>query len=379
MLALALSLCAACDRSSTGVDDPVDDREAAASLVVAPVHAACGTPVVDGVLSPGEWEGAVSVRFAAFLPELTDGPGAVVPAEIRALSDDANLYVSFRLATDTSRFAQSHVVHVDADASRSISAGDDALVFSWDRFGFEVFADDFYADCVVDDHPALCSYLDTAPPEGTPAGTFDGGAAITFGEEETTVELWHPYTGGDPRDVLRQVGESIGMQFFVRLLTVCDVDVNDWPASARCFGDTYFPPPGSDAYRPFVLGCGGAPPEQEIVEVRIDIKPGDALPTIPLGSGGSTTVAVMGSEALDVGVIDPATVWFAGAPVERTVQGAPRASFEDVDGDGRDDFVAHFSTAALELGPDTREATLAGRTVDGRRFHGTDAVRVIFE
>ncbi len=371
---VALLFSAACGEGSS--PDPLDSSEAAASLVVAPVHAACGTPAVDGVLSPGEWDGAVSVRFAAALPELTDGPDAVVPAEIRALSDDTNLYVSFRLGANTSQFAQSHVVYLDGDDSASLSAGDDALLYSWDRFGFQQFADDFYEECVIDDHPALCSYLDTEPPPEAPPGTSDGGAVIAFGDGETTVELWHPYTRKDPRDVLRAAGETLRMQFSIRLLTVCDVDVNDWPAAARCFGDTSFPPWGSD-YRPFVLGCGGAPPEQEIVEVRIEVKPGDAMPTIPVGSEGSTVVAVLGSEAFDAALVDPASVWFAGAPVERNSQGAPRASIEDVDGDGRDDFVAHFVTAALELGPETREVTLAGRTFDGRRFHGTDGVRVV--
>lgn len=370
---LALAAC------SQGGSSALDSTERTASLVAAPVYAACGTPTIDGVLSPGEWDGAVTVRFAAALPELTDGPGAVVPAEVQAMSDDRNLYVSFRLGMNTQQYAQSHAVELDANEDGAISAGDDALVYSWDDGGGEwsQFADVYRSDCVVDGSPCVCGPLDTEPLAGDP-GTNDGGAAIAFGEDYTTVEMWHPYTGADLHDVLRVVGQSIPMRFSIRLLTVCDVDVNDWPASAHCFGDTDLPPPADGQfYRPFVLGCGAPPPEQEVVEVHIEIKPGDDLPTIQLGSEGSTSVAVLASEDFDAANIDATSVWFAGAAVERDAEGTPRASLEDVDGDGRDDFVAHFVTADLELGVGAMEATLAGRTLDGRRFHGTDVVRVI--
>jgi hypothetical protein len=347
-------------------------------MAAAPVFAACGTPTIDGILSPGEWDGAVSVRFAAALPELSDGAGSMIPAEVLAMSDERNLYVAFRLGKDTSAYGQSVVVSLDADESGGVSAGDDELVFSWDRGagdGSALFADDSVWSCAVD---TLCSPLDTEAAGGLPAGTSDGGGAIHFGDGETTIELWHPYAGGDSRDVLRAAGQSIPMQYWIRLLTACDVDVNDWPAAAHCLADTSFPsfsevPP----YRAFVLGCGAPPPEQEVVEVRIELKPGDPLPTIDLGSAGSTTVIVLGSDAFDAARIDPATVFFAGAPVEQDTQGRPRTSLEDVDGDGRDDLVAHFTTAALQLEPGVAEATLAGRTVEGRRFHGTDGVRVI--
>lgn len=131
------------------------------------------------------------------------------------------------------------------------------------------------------------------------------------------------------------------------------------------------------SYRPLILGCGGEEPEEVVVEVRIDVKPGDPLPTIHLGSGGSTAVAVIGSERFDASRIDAASVHFAGAPVERREDGTPRADPGDVNGDGRPDLVCHFSTVALHLEAGATEATLAGRTIDGRRFHGTDVVRVL--
>jgi hypothetical protein len=76
---------------------PAADATAAAvarSLVTAPVPSACGTPVVDGVLAPGEWDGAVSARFGAKIPE--SAGGGEIPATLQAMSDDVNLYVAIR-------------------------------------------------------------------------------------------------------------------------------------------------------------------------------------------------------------------------------------------------------------------------------------------
>lgn len=109
---------------------PIDHTpEALSSLVPAPVYSACGTPTIDGVILPSEWDGAVTVRFAAVLPDSVGG--GVVPAEIHALSDDRNLYLSYRLGARTDRFAQSHIVELDADFGGTISQGDDVFGFSW--------------------------------------------------------------------------------------------------------------------------------------------------------------------------------------------------------------------------------------------------------
>lgn len=352
-------------------DPPPTASDAQRSLEVAPLASPCGTPTVDGALSPGEWDDAVTVRFAATLP--ASQGGGVVPAEVRALSDDRNLYLSFRLGARTDALAQSHAVELDADASGDVSAGDDALVFSWqptpwgDPAGLALFADDYRWACTVGGQPVLCGTLDgDAEPAGIPVGTTDGDAAFGFEAAATVVELWHPYGGADLRDVRRRPGELLPMAFFIRLLDPC----NEWP---RCYGDTTFPVTG---YREVRLGCGAPPADEALVEVRIDVKPGDVLPTIRLGAAGTTPVAVI-SGALDAAGIDPASLWFAGAPVARQQDGAPRAALGDVDGDGRPDLVAHFATAALQLTPADTTATLAGRTRDGRAFRGSDVVRVI--
>lgn len=381
---IALVLCvAACGERSPAVPGspppperpPVTSPDALRSLTVAPVVSACGTPGVDGVLSPGEWDAAVAFRFAAVRPE--SAGGGEVPATLRALSDGERLYFAFQLEQPTATFAQSYVIDLDADGSRSPSQGDDALVLSWwpDPWtaagGISLFFDDFLWGCVVEGAPTLCGPADDDPfpmasPAAPPPGAHDGGGTFGFEATGTVVELWHPYAGTDLRDLRAAPGDVVPVSLSVRLLDACA----DYP---RCYGDFGFPAAG---YRDLVLGCGATPGET-VVPVRIEVKPGDVLPTIHLSSGGTTAVAVLGSAELGVEEVDLATVFFAAAPVHAKVDGTPHADVADVDGDGRADLAMHFETSALRLVPGTTEATLAGRTLDGRAFKGTDVVRVV--
>jgi hypothetical protein len=366
--------------SNPPLNPPASDSSILAlrSMVPAVISSGCGTPTIDGVISPDEWKGAVSVRFGAILPDSIGG--GTIPAEIMSMSDDRNLYVAYRYQADTSSFAQSHYVEIDANHSGEPDSGDDGWGLSWwrwpDPIGTTLFTD-FYRGPCIDGTGALMTNCGVGDTEvtgfGTP-GTSDGGAVIRIEGGVTTVESWHPYRSGDARDIAASPGETVPMNFSIRLLDTC----GDYP---RCYGDTDFP--GVWQYRPFLLACG-APPrhdggddDEDVIEVRIDVKPGDPLPTISLGANGLVTVAVHGSAAFEVSKVDAATLWFAGAPVALDGGGAPLAIGEDVNGDGVADLVAKFEIAALKLHVSDNEASLAGRTLAGRRFHGTDAVRVI--
>lgn len=346
-------------------------------MVPAAIYSGCGTPTIDGVISPDEWKNAVSVRFGALLPESMGG--GTVPVEIMSMSDDKNLYVAYRLEADLAAYTQSHTVELDANHSGFPDSGDDAWLVSYWPYpapaGTTEFFDDYRGPCLTPDGVVQdCAPMDTDPSTGfgTP-GTSDGGAAVGFGGGRTTMEMWHPYHSGDARDVAAFPGDLLPLNFSIRVIDHC----GDYP---RCFGDSYFP--GVWSYRPFLLACGAPPPkpgddDEDVIEVRIDVKPGDPLPTISLGAGGVTAVAVHGSAAFDVARVDRATLWFAGAPVALDAGGLPRAEIADVNGDGIPDLLASFETEALKLRVGDEEASLAGRTKAGRRFHGTDAVRVI--
>jgi hypothetical protein len=364
-LCVSVVVLAACGGSSSGDFGGRATRDAAASMVAAPVYADCSSeegPRIDGVLAPGEWDRAVKVRFGAWLPG-----GDFVPAEVRAMSDDKNLYVAFRLGARADEFAQSHFVEIDADDSGAFSSGDDAFGFSFDPVSkWTQFFDDHRTLCEVGGQEILCAPGDT---DGTPPGTDDGGAAIGFGEGETVIEEWHPYTGQDPYDVARTVGESLAMNFSIRLIGRC--------GGADCFGDTTFPPLGSvDHFRPIVLGCGAPAPEREVVELQVLGGPEEALPVIHPAVLGIITAVVLGSERFDASRIDPASVWLSGAPVVLR-DAAHAARFEDVNGDEITDFVAEFAIRSLQLDATTEEVSIAGRTVEGLAFHGTDGVQVV--
>jgi hypothetical protein len=123
---------------------------------------------------------------------------------------------------------------------------------------------------------------------------------------------------------------------------------------------------------------GGPEEPPAPLEVTIDVKPGDPVPTINLHSKGTTAVAVLSGAGFDARDVDPATVRLEGAPVAVKPNGTFMASAEDVDGDGRLDLVLHVETQAFTtlLVGDT-SADLTGATFAGAAVHGSDVVRVI--
>ena len=117
-------------------------------------------------------------------------------------------------------------------------------------------------------------------------------------------------------------------------------------------------------------------PVEPVLAVAIDIRPGTLPNNVNLRSRGTLPVAILSAAAFDARTVDPRTVTLAGAPVRLRGSGAPMASFEDVNGDGRLDLVVHVDTAALLLTPADTEAVLNGSTFGGRAIRGQDSVRV---
>jgi len=103
----------------------------------------------------------------------------------------------------------------------------------------------------------------------------------------------------------------------------------------------------------------------------IDIKPGSDINSINLKSQGLIPVAILTTEDFDALGVDADSVIFAGA-------GAVNSQIEDVDGDGNNDMLFHFKTAALsDLTYGSTEATLSGTTVEGTPFSGADTVQIV--
>jgi hypothetical protein len=119
------------------------------------------------------------------------------------------------------------------------------------------------------------------------------------------------------------------------------------------------------------------PQEPPIQVVDIDVKPGSDRNPINLKSKGVVPVALFGAEDFDVTWIDDplAVVLFDCATEEYAGASPVHFVIEDLDWDGFDDILFHFSTQelALHLGRDTKEACLVGTIGEGL-FMGADTV-----
>ena len=114
-----------------------------------------------------------------------------------------------------------------------------------------------------------------------------------------------------------------------------------------------------------------------VIQVQIDIKPGDSLNIINMKSKGTTPVAILASADFDPSTVDPATVTLAGAPVALKSKGRYMASLKDMNGDGLKDLVLHVVTQQLNLTVEDTKAVLEGETFDGTPIVGEDSVKVI--
>jgi len=109
----------------------------------------------------------------------------------------------------------------------------------------------------------------------------------------------------------------------------------------------------------------------EILQAVVDIKPGNNPNSINLKSKGVVPVAILTTESLDAQDIDPESILFAGAfPI--------RWKIEDVDDDGDNDMLLHFSTQDLaDLNEASTVAVLTGSMLDGTSFEGSDTVKIV--
>ena len=109
-------------------------------------------------------------------------------------------------------------------------------------------------------------------------------------------------------------------------------------------------------------------------EVAVDVRPRSPRNRVRPGGHGVLSVAILGSDDLDVGEIDVASLAFGpeGAPVAH----AP-PPLVDLDGDGRADLLLHFRVDASGIAPGDAEACLDGALLDGRGLRGCDAIETV--
>jgi GH25 family lysozyme M1 (1,4-beta-N-acetylmuramidase) len=109
--------------------------------------------------------------------------------------------------------------------------------------------------------------------------------------------------------------------------------------------------------------------------VRIDIKPGDDVPSINPNSHGKIPVAILSDASFNAPMdTDTATLTFGRTGNEHSLA---FCSVEDVNGDGLPDLICHFSTQATAFQSGDTVGVLKGRTLAGIPLRGTDAIVVV--
>ena len=109
--------------------------------------------------------------------------------------------------------------------------------------------------------------------------------------------------------------------------------------------------------------------------VDLDIKPDGDPNSINPSVEGILPVAILGSDSFDVADVDVMTLAFGSG-------GAPLAHwrcphFEDVNGDGLTDLLAHFRIQQTGIQFGDTEACVTGETLDGTPLEGCDAIRTV--
>lgn len=114
-----------------------------------------------------------------------------------------------------------------------------------------------------------------------------------------------------------------------------------------------------------------------VLEVPLDIKPGNDNNTLNLGSEGTLTAAILGSPDFDAAFVDPTTVTLAEAPIRAIGKKKLDYKFRDVNGDGRVDLEFKVNTAEMMIPYNMVEAVMEAELLDGTRIRGVDVLRIV--
>jgi hypothetical protein len=108
---------------------------------------------------------------------------------------------------------------------------------------------------------------------------------------------------------------------------------------------------------------------------EVDIKPGSVRNPINPFTRGLIPVAILGSESFDVMDVDPDTLAFGPSGAGLAHSKGPH--YDNVDGDGFTDLLAHFRTQDAGIGTTDPEACLTWENDDGTAFEACDDITIV--
>jgi len=319
-----------------------------------------GTALVDGAISPGEWDAAGRLDFLADVPP-EDG-GGTTPATLLVMTDETHLYLAVTLDRPSFGGVTQPIFEFDNDHDGVMfEPGDDIVSVPVGLFQAVEFFDVFRFPCDGSDAGfAGCSGFDTGF-----GGTSDGTAAAGNDGVLTVIEISHPLDSlDDAHDFSLVPGATLGFQLTLHLGNLDPAFCN------TCFTDTILT---GD-----ILVAGGPAGPADPVAVTIDVRPGSDFNPVNVADHGVTPVAILGSPVFDATSVDPLSVCFgdAEAPEQRDCTEAHAAGHpEDVNADGLPDLVLHFEISETGIDEGDSQACLTGHTFGGALVEGCDAIR----
>ncbi len=330
---------------------------------------ALGTPTIDGIMSPGEWDNAAKLDFQANVPG-----GGTTPATFYVMNDGLNLYLALRLTRPSFGFKTEFIVDFDNNNKGIPQNGDDVLTMIAGKYVIPpVFSDSYLYTCYG--NSPTCIIDDTLTTLGIqPAAKLPDGAGTERNDGTyTVVELWHPLCSLDTtHDFCLKPGDTVGFRITLRLYS-----------TSVAYAATVIPDPTSGTT---ALASGTSGNYEQItiaspvVTRKIDIKPGSRENPINTKSEGKIPVAILSTRD-----------WSAPANVDRDRRlltfghdGTEQSlafcdeDAQDVNNDGLPDLVCHFSTQLTGFQVGDTVGILNGKDKDGGPdFTAKDSVRIV--